>query len=99
MTTAIFSMPPFALWLRGPAAIAHWLRSNQCAKYPLGPHRGQRVTRLFAVYKLDASGRYEAYAIQVLEWSDARIDAIHTFLDPSLFRQFGVPRALPGATA
>ena len=90
---AIFSMPPFALWLRGPAAIADFLRTSPCANthlVPIGANGSQAV----AIYKPAGSGRDEAYAIQVLEWSDSRIDAIHTFLDPTLFGQFDLPATL-----
>jgi len=87
---AIFSMPPFALWLRGPRAIADWLLTSPCANTHLVPIEANGSPAV-AVYKPASSGGYEAYAIQVLEWSDSHIDAIHTFLDPTLFRQFDLP--------
>jgi RNA polymerase sigma-70 factor (ECF subfamily) len=90
---AIFSMPPFALWLRGPGTIADWLLTNPCANTHLVPIEANGSPAV-AVYKPARSGGYEAYAIQVLEWSDSHIDAIHTFLDPTLFGQFDLPATL-----
>ena len=93
---AIFSMPPFALWLRGPGAIAEFLLTHPCANTHLVPI-GANGSAAVAVYKPSSSGGYEAYAIQVLEWSDSHIGAIHTFLDPTLFGQFDLPATLEQA--
>jgi hypothetical protein len=48
----------------------------------------------FAVYKPAGRGEREAHAIQVLDLSSSAISAIHTFLEPSLFELFDLPRAL-----
>ena len=87
---AIFSMPPFSLWLRGPDSIAAWLVTSPCANTVLVPIAAN-ASPAFAVYRLAASGNYDAYAIQVLECVDSHIAAIHTYLDPSLFEQFDLP--------
>jgi RNA polymerase sigma-70 factor (ECF subfamily) len=87
---AIFSMPPFSLWLRGPDSIAAWLVTSPCANALLVPIAAN-ASPAFAVYKPAASGNYDAYAIQVLECADSHIAAIHTYLDPSLFEEFDLP--------
>jgi RNA polymerase sigma-70 factor, ECF subfamily len=91
---AIFSMPPFALWLRGPSTIRVWLLTNPCANTHLAPIEANG-SPAFGVYKPGSSGRYEAFAIQVLEWHASRIAAIHTFIDPSLFADFDLPLIQP----
>jgi RNA polymerase sigma-70 factor (ECF subfamily) len=91
---AIFSMPPHALWLRGPDAISAWLVTNPCANTHLVAIEANG-SPAFGVYKPASSGRHEAFAIQVLEWSGSRIAAVHTFIDPSLFAAFDLPLIRP----
>ncbi|GAC1374883.1 MAG: sigma-70 family RNA polymerase sigma factor [Acidimicrobiales bacterium] len=87
---AIFSMPPFSLWLRGPDSIVAWLVTSPCANTLLVPVAAN-ASPAFALYRPAASGNYDAYAIQVLECADSHIAAIHTYLEPSLFEQFDLP--------
>ena len=87
------SMPPYALWLRGPDDIAAW---------HVGPGAGCRGSRLVRVlangvpavaqYKPSPAGGYEPWAVHVLGMSDGRITAITNFLaaDPRLFELFGL---------
>ena len=86
-------MPPFALWLSGPADIGQW---------HLGPGIGCRGSRMvpvsangspaFAQYKPSGpGGRLEPWAIHVLGVSEGRIVSITNFLDTRLFAAFGVP--------
>jgi RNA polymerase sigma-70 factor, ECF subfamily len=45
-----------------------------------------------AVYRPDtAGGEPTAFAIHVLDVVDRRISAIHSFIDPTLFKVFGLP--------
>ncbi|CAN5224410.1 sigma-70 family RNA polymerase sigma factor [soil metagenome] len=92
---ATFSMPPYALWLRGPLEISRWY---------LGQGIGCRGSRLvataangspaFASYKPSESGSLEPFALQVIEVSAGRISGLHHFLDPELFAAFGLPPRL-----
>jgi RNA polymerase sigma-70 factor (ECF subfamily) len=92
---ATFSMPPYALWLRGPAQVEGWL---------LGQGAGCRGSRLvatsangcpaFGSYKPAGPGVHEPFALQVLEVSDGRITGWHNFLYPELFPAFGLPTRL-----
>jgi RNA polymerase sigma-70 factor, ECF subfamily len=94
---ATWSMPPYALWLRGHRDIVEWC---------LGPGIGCRGSRLvpvrangmaaFAQYK-PGPGGLEAWSLQVPEASGDRIGGIIFFLDTRrLFPLFGVPLRLDG---
>ncbi|SFK99506.1 sigma-70 family RNA polymerase sigma factor [Geodermatophilus ruber] len=87
-------MPPFEMWLRGPADIGAWMRG------PGAGCRGSRVvpTRAngspaFAQYRPRAGGGHEPWALHVLEVEAGRIAHISSFLDlgTSLFRRLGLP--------
>lgn len=92
---AVLSMPPYALWVRGPEEIAGWM---------LGPGHECRGSRLlptaangspaFGQYRC-VNGRYEPWALVVLETDGQRITGINSFLDTaSLFPLFGLPLEL-----
>jgi RNA polymerase sigma-70 factor (ECF subfamily) len=92
---AIQSMPPYAMWLRGPEEIVRWL---------LGPGIGCQGSRLvataangspaFGQYRSDGRGGHRPWALQVIEISGDRIAGMHNFLDTSLFAAFGLPDRL-----
>ena len=92
---ATLSMPPFALWLQGPASIRAWLlgaRGGGC--------RGSRLVRTFAngvpafaQYRPGPPGEpHRAFALIVLELEGDRIARLNSFLDTeTLFPIFGFP--------
>ena len=92
---AIQSMPPYAMWLRGPDDISCWL---------LGPGSACRGSRLvataangctaFGQFRRDGDNGHRAWALQVIEVSGDRISGMHAFLDTSLFAVFGLPLRL-----
>lgn len=94
---ATLSMPPYTLWLRGPAAVKAWL---------LGRGFGCRDSRLVptAANGLPAFGQYRAagpgephrpWSLIVLELEGDRIAAMNHFLDTAeLFPRFGLPPEL-----
>jgi RNA polymerase sigma-70 factor (ECF subfamily) len=92
---ATFSMPPFALWLRGPVEIGRWY---------LGQGIGCEGSRLvatvangsaaFGAYKPAGPGSWEPFALQIIETSGGRISGLHHFLYPKLFTEFGLPARL-----
>jgi RNA polymerase sigma-70 factor (ECF subfamily) len=92
---ATFSMPPFPLWLRGPAAAGEFMLGT-------GIHcKGSRVLPTSAnggpaagVYHPTEQGTFEPWAIVVIETSGERIVGLHHFLYPELFEQFGLPARL-----
>jgi RNA polymerase sigma-70 factor, ECF subfamily len=91
-------MPPFEMWLRGPADIGAWM---------LGPGSGCRGSALiradangspaFAQYRPHEGGGREPWALHVLEVTDGRIAHISSFLDhdTGLFVRLGLPARLP----
>ena len=91
---ATLSMPPFALWLQGRAAIRDWFTGAgaDCRYEHLVPVHANGAPG-FAVYRPSKSDSrtLEAFSIQVLELSEGRISAIHAFLDPTLFPLFDLP--------
>jgi RNA polymerase sigma-70 factor (ECF subfamily) len=90
---ATFSMPPYTLWLRGPAAIRAWLLGRGIAC------RGSRLvptaacgSPAFAQYHPGPNGTLQPWAIVVLELTGERIAAWNSFLDTErLFPLFDLP--------
>ena len=88
----VMSMPPYPFWLRGPQDFADWL---------LGPGivcEGGRLlpvhvngTAGFGNYHRVGEGRWEPWAIQIIEVSGGKIAGHHNFLYPELFEEFGLP--------
>ncbi|CAA9332466.1 MAG: RNA polymerase sigma factor [uncultured Gemmatimonadaceae bacterium] len=98
---ATLSMPPYALWLRGPDAIARWLRGpgSACAGSRLVPVTACGGTPAFAQYRPGSAG-YEAWAVLVLDVRGARVTAMTSYLDvETLFPRFGLPMRLTGDVA
>ncbi|MFD5570188.1 sigma-70 family RNA polymerase sigma factor [Streptomyces cadmiisoli] len=91
---AVMTMPPFDLWLRGPADITGFMTTigSACAGSRLRPVRVNGLPG-FAHYKPDPeSGGFAPWAVQVLEISDGRITGFHCFLDTKRwFPLFGLP--------
>jgi len=91
----VMSMPPFALWLRGP---------QEMGRFFLGTGIGCKGSRLiattangcaaFASYKIDPAGGHEPWAIHVIEVAGDRIIGQTSFLDTRLFATFGLPAHL-----
>ncbi|MBO0813513.1 MAG: sigma-70 family RNA polymerase sigma factor [Microlunatus sp.] len=89
---AMFSMPPYSLWLQGSAEIERWWR---------GPGQICRNSRTIitnanrqpsvAVYHDLGTGRWEPFALHVLDVGEHRIAAITHFMGPRAFGEFGLP--------
>ena len=92
---AIISMPPHDLWLQGAEQVVGWM---------IGPGIGCRNSKLLAVqangtaafgsYKPAGDGRWEPWALQVIEVSGGAISGHHNFLFPALFAEFGLPASI-----
>jgi RNA polymerase sigma-70 factor (ECF subfamily) len=88
----VISMPPHDLWLEGTDNVIGWMA---------GPGQGCAGSRLlpvsvngtagFGSYKAVAPGRWEPWALQVIEVKDGRISGHHNFLSVELFAEFGLP--------
>jgi RNA polymerase sigma-70 factor, ECF subfamily len=92
-------MPPLATWFSGREAVLGYVASN------LGGTAGRMRLRpaaangqpAFAAYLRDADGVYRAHAMIVLTLTGSLITRIVIFLEPALFRLFGLARELaPG---
>jgi RNA polymerase sigma-70 factor (ECF subfamily) len=94
---ATLSMPPYALWMRGPEQIQAWMLGigHEC--------RGSRLIRTtangspaFGQYRLSPEGGHEPWALQVLELADdGRVIGLNSFLQTAtLFPLFGLPARL-----
>jgi RNA polymerase sigma-70 factor (ECF subfamily) len=94
---ATMSMPPYTLWLRGPASIRAWMlgRGSAC--------RGSRLiptaacgSPAFGHYKPGEQGGFTPWSLIVLDVTGERISGMTYFLDTqTLFPRFGLPPALP----
>jgi RNA polymerase sigma-70 factor (ECF subfamily) len=91
---ATLSMPPHALWMRGPEAIARWWlgHGRSCQGNRLVATRANGTTA-FGYYR-PTGGRLRGVGIQVVETSEAAVVGIHVFLEPALLDRFGLPRTL-----
>jgi RNA polymerase sigma-70 factor (ECF subfamily) len=92
---AAFSMPPWPLWVQGPAEIEQFmeLQRYKCA--------GSKLIALeanggpaFALYNPDGDGGFTGWAIVVMEVSEGRVSGLHHFIYPELFTEFGLPTRL-----
>ncbi len=89
---AILEMPPFELWMRGPADIHRWMVAADAFGQEKFTAVSANGSPAVAVYRpRERGGRPRAFAIQVLDFVDGRIAAIHVFLEPALFELFGLP--------
>lgn len=95
---AIWEMPPFDSWYRGPEAIGDLSRYKCPAEQP-GDMRFIATTAngqpAAAMYLLNRdTGRHEAFQLHVLEVRPEGISHVVAFMEPSLFEKFGLPAVL-----
>ncbi|HSP35178.1 MAG TPA: RNA polymerase subunit sigma-70, partial [Thermoanaerobaculia bacterium] len=91
-----FSMPPYTLWLQGQDSVRGWLLGpgSVCRGSRLVPLRAS-ASPAFAQYHLTSDGRYQAWAVIVLELDGDRISGWTSFLDTQkLFPLFEKPIVL-----
>lgn len=91
----VVSMPPFDLWLTGPAELVAWFTG------PGAACEGSRLVPIsvngtagFGSYKQTRPGLWEPFAVQVIEVADGRIVGHHNFLYPDAFADYGLPPRL-----
>ncbi len=97
---AIMSMPPFAMWLRGPQDITTWMVQpgpSECAGSVMLPTWANGCPA-FGQYRPHPDGGWAPWGLQVLDLRDGRIASIDVFLallEPDrLFASFGLPPRL-----
>lgn len=94
---AIWEMPPFEGWYRGPEAIGK-LIGNKC------PADGPGAMRLlptaangqpaFGLYMREPDGVHRAFQLHVLDVTESGISHVTCFFDLTLFARFGLPAEL-----
>jgi RNA polymerase sigma-70 factor (ECF subfamily) len=90
---AVYDMPPYAVWYKGPENIAKHL-ANVC---PVGPGEMKLVPVNangqpgFGTYWRQPDGTYEPFNLSVLTLSDNGITHSTAFFDHKLFAKFGLP--------
>lgn len=91
----ILSMPPWDLWLQGTDDLVAWFTNEGivCKDGRLLPVE-VNGTAGFGNYHAAGPGRWEPWAIQVIEVADGRIVGHHNFLYPELFAELGLPPVL-----
>jgi RNA polymerase sigma-70 factor (TIGR02960 family) len=92
-----FSMPPLAAWFCGRPAVRGFIAERLLAEpwrvVPVGAN-GQLA---FACYQAAGSGPpFRLSAINVIRVRGGRIAELTGFLDPGVYRRFGLPAELPG---
>jgi ketosteroid isomerase-like protein len=90
-------MPPLATWFSGREAVLGHVAANlqpTAGRIRLVPAAANGQSA-FAAYLRDADGAYRAHAMIVLTLTGALITRIVIFLEPALFRLFGLGRELP----
>ncbi len=94
----VLSMPPFDVWLRGPQELADWFLGEGivCQGGRLLPI-AVNGTAGFGNYHRVAEGRWEPFAIQVIDTVSGKIVGHHNFLYPEIFAAFGLPPRLVSA--
>lgn len=96
-TDAVWEMPPWIGWYRGPADIGR-LIDTQC---PGGAHDMRMVATqangqpAFGLYMRGADGEFRPFHLQVLSLDGARVSHVVAFFDIELFSTFGLPDRLP----
>jgi RNA polymerase sigma-70 factor (ECF subfamily) len=95
---AIWEMPPFDGWYRGPEQIVTLTRVHCPAEAP-GDMRFLRTTAngqpASALYMLNReTGKHEAFQLHVLDVKPGGVSHVVAFLDTALFEKFGLPAAL-----
>lgn len=87
------SMPPYQLWLEGPADIAAWHLGPgiTCKGSRLLPVNASGLPAFGAYRPSGPGGALEPFSIQVVEVSGGRISHVTHFLDTRLFPLFGLP--------
>jgi RNA polymerase sigma-70 factor (ECF subfamily) len=88
----VLSMPPWDMWLQGPDELAAWFvgEGRVCENGKLLPI-AVNGTAGFGNYHYAGPGRWEPFAIQVIEVAGGKIVGHHNFLYPELFADFGLP--------
>jgi RNA polymerase sigma-70 factor (ECF subfamily) len=92
---ALFSMPPYDLWLRGPEQVAIFMRTtgSGCENSRVMP-LAVNGSPAFASYRQPEPGVFRPHSVVVLEVAGGKITEICNFLGEETFKLFGLPLEL-----
>ncbi len=94
----IMSMPPLALWLRGPDQVRAWMLGTgyECRGSRLVPTVANGSPAFGQDRPSGPNGEHRPWALVVLEIDRGRVAGLSSFLDTAtLFPAFGLPIELP----
>ena len=94
---AVLEMPPHPTWFAGRADIARFL-GTRVLRAPGGFLMTETAANgqpAFGSYVRGDDGAYHAHALAVLDVRGAAVSRIVSFLEPELFRAFGLPLVVP----
>ncbi len=97
----VLEMPPVPAWFSGRGTVLTFVAEKILTtrgRFRMRPARANGQPA-FATYERDADGAYRAHAVQVLTLAPGGIARLDIFLDPGLFRVFGLPRQLGEAVS
>jgi len=96
---AVWEMPPFTGWYRGPRTIATLIKHN-CPAERAGDMRllpltanGQPAAAMYMINR--DTGRHEPFQLHVIELGPDGVGHVVAFLDAALFTKFGLPDRFP----
>jgi RNA polymerase sigma-70 factor (ECF subfamily) len=89
----VMSMPPYDLWLVGPAEVRTWMLGHgKGCKDSAVVLTEANGTVAYGQYRRNEQGEFHPWALGVLDVDNNQISAITSFLDvPKLFPLFGLP--------
>jgi RNA polymerase sigma-70 factor (ECF subfamily) len=92
----VLEMPPIPAWFSGRGPVLTFVAENILTTRGRFRMRRARANGqpAFATYERGGDGVYRAHAVQVLTLAPGGIARLDIFLDPGLFRVFGLPRQL-----
>jgi RNA polymerase sigma-70 factor (ECF subfamily) len=89
----VLEMPPLTSWFTGRAAVLTFVAEKILTtrgRFRMRP-AWANCQPAFAIYQRGGDGVYRAHAVQVLTVTPGGIARLDIFLDPGLFRVFGLP--------
>ncbi|SCL16907.1 RNA polymerase, sigma subunit, ECF family [Micromonospora inyonensis] len=93
-----WSMPPLPAWYAGIRTVTDFavrVPLTGCGTWRHLPTHANGQPAVASYLDADGSGTHRAWSIDVLTLRGDRVASITSFLDPGVFRRFGLPASLP----
>ncbi|MDR7331811.1 RNA polymerase subunit sigma-70 [Roseateles asaccharophilus] len=88
---ARFTMPPLPCWFDGRAMVSRFIAERVfTTPWRLRPLQANGQPGFACYMRPEGAGRHVLGAILLLSLREGRIQALHSFLDPALYRRFGL---------